>query len=161
MKTTIITACTKNLVIGKEGRIPWNIPADLKFFKEVTLNHPVIMGRKTWESLPKKPLPERLNIVISKTLPQIKSDDLWIVNSLKAAIDAASYEDPNGEAFIMGGEQIYLQALQIPTLRKVIMSKIRKEYDGDTFFPILDPNVWLPFFIRQEEEFDIVEYHKL
>lgn len=139
MTISIIVAKSLNNVIGKDGKIPWNEPEDMTYFKEATMGSTVIMGRKTWESLPGK-LIGRDNIVVcsdphaySKICD--KKPDL-IVSSLELAINAADYEN----IFIIGGAQLYKEAL--PLADYLYMSIVKHMVEGDTFFPEWSPNDW-------------------
>jgi len=145
----------KNRVIGKDNSMPWSIKGNLAHFKEMTMGWPCIMGRKTWESLPKKPLPGRLNIIISKTMD---SNDLSqknrIFSSLPSAIEhCADYE----KIFICGGESIYRQAM--PFANKIDLTLIHGQYDGDTFFPEIDDN-WIKTNTVNFDEYSIISYIK-
>ena len=151
----IIAAMAKNRVIGKDNSMPWSIKGNLAHFKEMTMGWPCIMGRKTWESLPKKPLPGRLNIIISKTMD---SNDLSqknrIFSSLPSAIEhCADYE----KIFICGGESIYRQAM--PFANKIDLTLIHGQYDGDTFFPEIDDN-WIKTNTVNFDEYSIISYIK-
>ncbi|MDR2965872.1 MAG: dihydrofolate reductase [Treponema sp.] len=137
MELNIVAAMAKNRVIGKNNKLPWPLKEGLGNFKELTMGWPCIMGRMTWESLPKKPLPGRLNVVISSSVPNNESKDVKYFNSISAAIeDCAGYE----KVFIIGGESIYKQALSLAD--KIELTLLRKEYDGDTFFPEIDTACW-------------------
>jgi dihydrofolate reductase len=142
MKINLIWAEAHNHVIGKGGVMPWHIPEDLKHFKQTTLGYPVIMGRKTWESLPPRfrPLPGRTNIVISRQdnflgdfLAGHASSDLRVVSSLQAALDITSSND---EVWIIGGAQIYAQALPLASV--VVITEIDATFEGDAFAPKLN-----------------------
>ncbi|WP_392563311.1 type 3 dihydrofolate reductase [Orbus wheelerorum] len=129
MIVSIIVAMANNRVIGLNNQMPWHLPADLAWFKKNTLNKPIIMGRKTFESIG-RPLPARHNIIISRT-PQSSDNPLvtW-VTSLAAAIDAAKKSE---EVFIIGGGNIYQQAL--PDVNRLYLTHIDANLDGDTWFP--------------------------
>ena len=135
-KITLIAAYAENRCIGINNTMPWHIAEDFAFFKHYTSNKPVIMGRKTWESLPKKPLPNRRNIVISRQLDYV-ADGAEVVNSLEAAlalcIDVA-------EVVIIGGAQIYKQALPMATDLRI--TEVALNVAGDAFFPIFNQNEW-------------------
>ncbi len=130
----IIAAMDKNRGIGKGGKLPWNIPEDLKRFREITAGHPVIMGRKTWESIPPKfrPLPNRENIVITRN-PEYEADEATVLTSLESAIECAKKLEGGENVFIIGGGEIYKQAL--PCTDKLYLTLVDKEVDADTFFP--------------------------
>ncbi|MBT5573667.1 MAG: dihydrofolate reductase [Nitrosomonadales bacterium] len=134
-KITIIVAISENLVIGHRNTLPWHISEDLKNFKKITLNHSVIMGRKTFESIG-KPLKYRRNIVISRN-KNLQVSGVEIVSSLDDAICLAKSED---EVFIIGGEQIYEIALPIAT--NMFITKVHSTIEGDAFFPNFDENQW-------------------
>jgi len=155
----LIAAMAENRVIGKDNAMPWSIRGNLAHFKEITMGWPCIMGRKTWESLPKKPLPGRLNIVISKTVNQEEftrrhgsAEEIKICESLQDAIDCcADYE----KIFICGGGTIYMQAMPIGT--QIDLTLIPGSYEGDTWFPEIDDN-WIKIETVNHDEFSIVTY---
>jgi len=132
---TIIAAIAENNALGKDNQLIWHIPADLKRFKKVTSNHHVIMGRKTFESLG-KPLPNRTNIIITRN-SNYKAEGCIVVNSLNEAIEAAK-EDEN--PFILGGAEIYKQAIEIAD--KLDLTFVHHEFDADVFFPKIDTTIW-------------------
>jgi dihydrofolate reductase len=127
---SMIAAIGKNRELGKSNKLLWHIPDDLKKFKEITMGHPVIMGRTTFESIG-KPLPGRENIVISRNR-ELKLPECIVVNSIKEAIVFASKKDCN-EIFIIGGSQIY--NLGIKHADKLYLTLIDKSMDADTYFP--------------------------
>lgn len=133
---SIIVAIAKNSAIGKGNNLLCHISEDLKYFKKTTLNSPVIMGRKTWESLPKKPLPNRENIIISRN-PYYKAEGGRLITSLDEAITLRNDER---ECFVIGGEEIYRALL--PYCQRLYITQIDKEFEADTFFPTLDLNNW-------------------
>lgn len=130
-KISIIVAMAKNRVIGTENRLPWNIPDELKRFKEITLGHPIIMGRKTHQSIGRV-LPGRENLIVTRD-QDFKVDGGIVVHSLKEAIEKAQTEPGSDEIFIIGGGEIYKQAL--PLTDKLYLTIIDKEFEGDTYFP--------------------------
>ena len=134
-KISIIVAMSQNSVIGINNQLPWHISEDLKNFKKTTLNHCVIMGRKTYDSIG-KPLNNRRNIVISRD-SSLKIDGVEVVNSLEKAI---SMVKEALEIFIIGGEQIYSMALSLAT--HLYITKVDGHFKGDAFFPDLDQKVW-------------------
>jgi dihydrofolate reductase len=135
MKISIIAAIGRNRELGKGGKIPWHISEDFKRFKQITLGHPVIMGRKTWESLPLKPLPGRYSIVITRdskyTIQNTKN--VAITRSLEKALRLASLAQGNDECFIIGGGQIFNQSISLAD--KLYLTIIDASFDADTFFP--------------------------
>jgi dihydrofolate reductase len=134
-KISIIVAMSQNSVIGFKNELPWHISEDLKNFRKITLNHSVIMGRKTYDSIG-KPLKDRCNIVISRDT-SLKIDGVEVVDSLKKAI---SKTNKLSEVFIIGGEQIYSIALPIAT--HMYITKVDGIFDGDAFFPDYIQDEW-------------------
>ncbi|MDK9703867.1 MAG: dihydrofolate reductase [Sulfuritalea sp.] len=134
---TLIAAVARNGVIGIDDRLPWHLPADLRHFKALTTGHAVIMGRKTWESLPAKfrPLPGRRNIVVTRDAGY-RAEGAVVALSLPAAIDAAG----EGEAFVIGGAELYAAAL--PLADRLQLTEIDADFEGDTRFPAIDPQRW-------------------
>lgn len=157
----ILVAYDDNRVIGYKGDIPWYLPEDLKLFKERTTGHPVIMGRKTWDSLPKKPLPNRYNIVITRQPDKYEdSENAVFVDSMAKAIRLANKKMPNREAFVIGGSQVYTAALELGVVDKIIVSKVPGEHEGDSHFPKLGDD-WVCKWIDDEHEgFSVFEYVK-
>ncbi len=131
----LIYARAANGVIGKDNTLPWHLPEDLAHFKRTTLGCPVIMGRKTWDSLPPKfrPLPGRLNIVVTRDTG-LAAEGASVANSLDAARDQCP---PASDAWVIGGAQIYAQAL--PLAHTVVVTEIARDFDGDAFAPTLGP----------------------
>ena len=134
-KISLIVAMSQNSVIGLNNQLPWHIPEDLKNFKKITLNHCVIMGRKTYDSIG-KPLKDRRNIVISRN-NSLLINGVEVVNSLDKAI---SMVDDSSEIFIIGGEQIYTISLSLAT--HLYITKVNANYKGDAFFPDFIQNDW-------------------
>jgi len=134
-RLTLIVAYSTNRAIGRDNALPWKLPGDLAHFKRSTLGRPIIMGRKTWDSLG-RPLPGRSNIVISRN-PGFAAEGATVVPTLQAAIDACGGVD---EAFVIGGAQIYAQAL--PLARRVLATEVHADVEGDAFFPLLPSFQW-------------------
>jgi dihydrofolate reductase len=134
---SLIAAVARNGVIGLDNRLPWHLPADLKHFKALTLGHAVIMGRKTWESLPAnfRPLPGRRNIVVTRD-GSYQAAGATVATSLPAAIAAAE----NSEAFVIGGAELYAAAL--PLADRLQLTEIDADFEGDTHFPAFDSREW-------------------
>ena len=131
----LVAAIARNGVIGANGKLPWHLPEDLKHFKNLTLGHPVIMGRRTWESLG-KPLPGRENIVISRS-PGFEASGASVAASVEAAIALCTGEPV---AFVIGGAQIYAAAL--PLADGLVLTEIQQDFEGDTRFPAWDRDAW-------------------
>lgn len=137
MKIAIIAAVSENNVIGFKGKIPWHLPEDLKRFKKITMGHHIIMGRKTFESI-RKPLPGRINIVITRN-QKYKAKGCITAFSLDEALQIAR-KNGESEVFVIGGASVYIQATEIGD--KIYITKINKEYKGDTFFPKIKKSKW-------------------
>ena len=142
LSTNAIVALGLNNEIGFRGDMPWHIPEDLRHFKEITMGHPVIMGRATWESLPKRPLPGRLNIVISRNpdylSDQIGTGDIKTATSIDEAIALCSGMP---EPFIIGGGRVYNDCMSM--VNRLYVTEIQESFpEADTFFPEIDPAKW-------------------
>lgn len=132
---SIIVAVAENWVIGGNNQLLWRISEDLKRFKSLTSGHSIIMGRKTFESIG-RPLPNRKNIVVSRNSNLI-IEGCIIVNSLNEALEITEGED---EVFVVGGGELYRQAL--PLAKKIYLTKVHKNFEGDTTFPAINFNEW-------------------
>lgn len=144
-----IAAASENHVIGGNNELLWHLPEDFKYFKKVTLGHPVIMGRKTYESMG-KPLPKRENIVITSR-ENYQAPGCKVFQSLEKAIDYARQIEQE-EIFIIGGGEIYRQSL--PLLDKIYLTRVHTIVEGDTYFPEIDPREWrlTEKFLHPEDE---------
>lgn len=131
----LVVAVASNGIIGANGQLPWSLPEDLRHFKRITMGHPVIMGRRTWESL-KKPLPGRENIVVTRT-PGYEAPGASVARSLEGAL-ALCLDRPL--AFVIGGSQLFAESL--PIAAGLVMTEIHRDYDGDTWFPEYDRSRW-------------------
>ena len=141
MKLALIWAMANNRTIGRNNALPWHLPEDLKYFKRTTLGKPIIMGRKTWDSIG-RPLPGRTNIVISRD-PAFALEGVKVVSSLQAAIAVAKAEVERNEieeAVVIGGAEIY--ALALPMADRLYLTQVHAEVDGDAFFPPFDTSAW-------------------
>lgn len=138
---TIVVAVSRNNIIGRDGDMPWRLSSDLKRFKAMTLGKPVIMGRKTFQSIG-KPLPGRPNVVITRDA-SFSPEGVTVVHSLGEAVDAASRlaaENGIDEICILGGGEIYRQAIGLAD--RLLVTHVETEVDGDTSFPVIDPALW-------------------
>ena len=135
MILSMIVAASENNAIGKYNELLWHLPKDLKYFKEVTSGHCIIMGRKTFDSIG-KPLPKRRNIVITRR-EEFEVEGVEVANDIEAAIDMVGEDQ---EPFIVGGGTIYEQALDY--VNRVYLTRVHAYVNGDTFFPELDLNEW-------------------
>ena len=136
MSLSIIVAISNNNCIGKANELLWKIPADMKFFRETTTGHPIIMGKKTFESIG-RPLPNRRNVVLTRD-PHFAMEGVEVFHSTEDVI--ATFANNDIEAFIIGGGQIYEQLL--PYAQTLYVTHVRGDFEGDTFFPAIDPKVW-------------------
>lgn len=134
MSLSIIAAMSVNRVIGINNTIPWKLPEDLKYFKNLTLGKSIIMGRKTFDSIGRA-LPSRENIVVTQQ-QNYQAQGVKVAHSLQKAIELAE----NPEIFIIGGAEIYKQSL--PLVETIYLTLIEKFFDGDAYFPKLDPKIW-------------------
>ena len=136
MIISLIVAMTKDRVIGRRGKLPWRIPADMKFFKETTMGKPIIMGRKTYESIGVA-LPGRKNIVVT-CHPSLDNPDLVLAKSVHEALKKA--DEINGEVMVIGGGQIYEATL--PLADRIYLTEVEGDFEGDAWFPALDRALW-------------------
>jgi dihydrofolate reductase len=130
---SLIVAMTEERVIGRNGQLPWHLSEDLKRFKRVTMGHPIVMGRKTFESIG-KPLPGRKNIVVSQTAG-FRPDGVEVVSSLKNALDRVG---PSNDLFVIGGARMFEEAL--PLAGRIYLTLIHRNFPGDVFFPPVNWN---------------------
>ena len=155
----LVAAVAANGVIGSHGRLPWHLPEDLKFFKQLTLGHPVIMGRKTWESIG-RPLPQRDSIVVTRQ-PGFHAPGARVAASFDEAL-ALSCGDK--AAFVIGGSELYRAAL--PHAAGLVMTEIHRNYEGDARFPEFDRGMWKetqrePRTAEDGTRFDFVLYERV
>ena len=136
MSLILIAAVSDNDVIGLNGKVPWYIPEDMKRFKELTLNHPVIMGRKTYESIPdnSRPLPKRKNIILSRTLNH--GDGIYIARNIEEVLALTENQD----SYVIGGRKIY--GLFLPIVNRMEITRVHRNFEGDTSFPEVNWNEW-------------------
>jgi dihydrofolate reductase len=138
MRISLIVAMGENRVIGSNGNIPWHLPADFKHFKELTMGHPIVMGRKTFESIG-KPLPGRVNIVITRDADYLR-DGTTMVNSPDAALAAAVVAPGADEMFVIGGAEIY--KIFLSRAERIYLTQVHGAFEGDVFFPELGEGEW-------------------
>jgi dihydrofolate reductase len=134
-KIYLVAAVASNGVIGRNGQLPWHLPEDLKHFKRLTLGHPIIMGRRTWESLPGA-LPGRDNIVVTSQAGY-EAPGAAVASSLEGALALCAGESM---AFVIGGSRLFAESL--PIAAGLVMTEIQREYEGDTWFPQYDRSRW-------------------
>ena len=157
MTISLIAAMGRNRVIGNENKLIWNVPEDMKRFRELTKGKPIIMGRKTFESIG-KPLPNRINIIITRDL-EFKATGCVVVHSPKEALSSA--KDAN-ETMIIGGAKVYEQFL--PMADKIYLTVIDEDFQGDAHFPHFSKNDWME--VKKESlsngkyNFDFVDYER-
>ncbi|PIZ95957.1 MAG: hypothetical protein COX80_02880 [Candidatus Magasanikbacteria bacterium CG_4_10_14_0_2_um_filter_33_14] len=151
---SLIAAISENNCIGKDNSLPWNIPEDMKHFKDITTGHIVLMGRNTWESIPEKfrPLPNRKNIVITRDIKYMVPEGVEVYSSIDEALE--KYKNEN--VFIIGGASIYKQT--IDQADKLYITEVHQQVDGDAFFPEIDKNLFKEIERKKHEGFDFVLY---
>lgn len=156
MKLILIAAHDPNLVIGKDGDLPWHYPEDLKFFKKTTMHCPLLMGRIVFEELNEKPLPGRKNVVLSR------SKEYKHVPTFSSIDDALNFLKDHEKVFVIGGGRIYKQMIVLAD--QLIITEIKKEYEGDTTFPEYRNDIgsiWKETWRESHEEFDFVKYVRI
>ena len=146
-----IVAMASNRVIGRDGQLPWHLPEDLKVFRRLTTGHPIVMGRKTYESIG-KPLPKRRNIVISRTWKAPEDIDVEVIEDV-GAIGSMGLE---GDVFVIGGAQIY--AALMPQCEEVYLSYVYEEHEGDTHFPEFESDFELAEVVEKFDAFELRRY---
>ena len=134
MNITLVVAASDNNAIGKENKLLWHLPKDMRFFKNTTWGMPILMGRKTFESIGNKPLEGRLNLVLTRQ-KELQLQGAIAVSSFQEAVDVASTQDYK-ELLVIGGGEIYKAAL--PLANKIWLTRVHVDIEGDTFFPALD-----------------------
>ena len=144
MKITLVAAIASNNVIGKENSLPWNIPEDLKRFKQMTSGNTILMGRKTFDSIG-RPLPNRQNIVMTKD-ENFEREGIKVINDFDEALELI--KESNEDAFVIGGSKIY--ELFEPVANTLAITRILKDFEGDAFFPDINWELWQ---IEKEENF--------
>ena len=149
---SLVVAAADNNAIGKDNQLLWHLPNDLKFFKNTTWGMPVIMGRKTFESV-NKPLPGRFNIVITRQ-KDWKAEGVIVATDLNDAINKAK-ETNSKEFFVIGGGEIYKQAIEIAD--RIYITRVHAKLEGDTFFPVIDENKWK---LVSHQDFSADDKHK-
>jgi dihydrofolate reductase len=159
-RVTLILARARNGVIGARGGLPWHLPEDLAFFKRTTMGHPIVMGRKTWESIG-RPLPGRRSIVVTRDR-NFAAAGAEVVHSLDDAVALCSDSD---EIFVIGGAHLYADAL--PRADRLLLTEIHADFDGDTFLPAPSESAWgeasreqHPATNTRPFHFDFVDYRR-
>lgn len=140
-RISLIAAVSENGVIGRDGDLPWRLPDDMRRFKRITTGHPVIMGRRTLESMDGRPLPERRNIVLTRRDPErlgVAGDGIEVARDLDDALRRAGDAD---EVFVIGGEAVYRAAL--PRADRIYLTRVHTSVEGDVHFPEIDFDAWV------------------
>lgn len=156
MTVTLVAAVGANGVIGAAGGLPWRLPEDLAHFKALTLGHPMVMGRTTFESIGRA-LPGRTTIVITRQ-SDWRADDVEVAASLDAALERAAQID--GEVFVVGGGQVYAEVLERGLVDVLSITRVADSPDGDTRFPQVDWDAWVEVGRTPHVGFDIVTYQR-
>lgn len=157
MRLSIIVAVAENNVIGRGNTLPWHVPEDLKSFKKITMGKPIVMGRKTYESIG-RPLPGRTNIVITRN-PEWQAEGVSTVASLAEALALAEQRcviDGMDELFVIGGEQIY--RLAMASAQRIYMTRVHTNVEGDAYFPELSASEWQQVANQPASEAAEVDY---
>lgn len=154
MTVTIVAAIGANGVIGADGGIPWHLPADLAHFKQLTLGHPLVMGRATYDSIG-RPLPGRTTIVVTRQ-PQWSAHGVLVAGGVPEALAQAA--DLDDEVFLVGGAQIYAEALGLGLVDRMSVTRVELAPEGDTYFPDLDWDDWVEKSREDHPAFAVVEY---
>jgi dihydrofolate reductase len=160
MKISLIVAVSRNGAIGLNNQLPWYLPEDLKYFKSVTMGKPLIMGRKTFDSIG-RPLPGRANIVLTRD-PQWTSDGVKVVQSVEQALVAgeiACEAADVDEIMVIGGEQIYRMTIDLAD--RIYLTQVDVDVEGDAFFPNIDLNNWSQTSVKLPESIDKHPYQFL
>jgi dihydrofolate reductase len=166
MKVSLIVAMDKNRGIGKNNDLMWHLPADMKFFKETTTGHIVVMGRKNYDSIPSKyrPLPNRENVILTRN-ENFEAENCAVYHSLEAAMKA--YQDDERIFYIIGGGQIYQAAMDLDVLDEMLITQVEEDYDADTFFPNFEETHWVKEEVfsfakdeRNEASFKVFKYKR-
>ena len=148
MIISLIAAMGKNRVIGNKGKLPWHMPADLKYYKDKIRGKTIVMGRKTFESMGNKPLPNRANIIL--TMDQnYKVDGAIVIHSADEALKEAEKISPDQELMVIGGSEIYKEFL--PRANRIYLTIIEGEFEGDAFFPKYDITEWKEISYEEHE----------
>ena len=145
---TLIAACSKNRVIGKDGKLPWSLSEDLKRFKAMTLGNKILMGRKTFESIGSKPLPKRTNIVLTRD-KDFKSDGVLVYNNIEEVLPIFK------DIIVVGGSEIYKRFIKLAD--QIELTLIEKDFEGDSFFPDIDDKYF--YESKRETHSMDFEYH--
>lgn len=153
---TSVAAISANGKIGNKGTIPWHIPEDMARYKQLTMGKVIIMGRKTWESIPEKyrPLPGRKNVVITRQPDYAIPEGVEVFGSLDDALKAHTQED----IIINGGGEIYRESMSI--VDRLEITHIHRDIDGDTSFPVIDPNIWKETNREDHDDYSFVTYDR-
>ncbi len=156
MTLTLVVAMGSNRVIGVGGTLPWHLPEDLAHFKRLTLGHPMVMGRTTYESIG-RPLPGRTTIVVTRQ-HDWSAAGVEVAHSLDDAIARASELDD--EAFLVGGAQVYAEALERDLVDTMVVTRVRQAPEGDAWFPVIDWEGWHEVGTAPHADFDVVTYER-
>lgn len=168
MKVSLIVAVDEQYGIGKNNDLMWHLPADMRFFKETTTGHIVVMGRKNYESIPERfrPLPNRENVVLSRS-EDFKAEGCLVFTSLQNCLEHYAGEKER-TVFIIGGGQIYREALEMKCVEELFITRVHHTYDADVFFPEMELSDWKKTILlehpadeKNEVAFTIAHYEKL
>jgi len=153
-RLSAVVAMTADRVIGKDGELPWHIPEDLKVFKRITLGHPIVMGRKTFDSIG-RPLPKRQNVVLTRDR-NWSLEGVNVIHSKEELNELVFEESKSPTVYIIGGSEIYKAFL--PELDELYVSKVKHSYSGDTYFPSFEEHFRKKELIEDFDEFSLIRY---
>ncbi|MFP6643015.1 MAG: dihydrofolate reductase [Candidatus Latescibacterota bacterium] len=157
MKVSLIAAVSPDLIIGREGDMPWHYPIDMRHFMDTTIGHPCIMGRLTYESFPRRPLPRRPNLVLTRNADYVLKTGAVRFDNLLAALDHCRAED-RPVVYICGGGGVYREAL--PLADEMIITHVPDRVEGDTHFPAWKPEEWQVVDEKSEEDLRFSVYQR-
>ena len=155
MTVTLLAAVGRNRVIGRDNDLPWRLPEDLAHFKAVTMGHTLVMGRRTFDSIG-RPLPGRRTVVVTRQ-PGWSHDGVEVAHSLPEALRRA-VGDGDTEVFVVGGGQVYAEAMPVAT--RLLLTEVEQSPEGDTLFPEVDPDLWSETARDQRDGFAFVTYQR-
>ena len=158
MKVSLIVAVSENGVIGHENRLLWNIPEDLQRFRRLTMGHHIIMGRKTFASIGRV-LKGRTSIVLTRTL-SLRQKNCVTMDSLEKALEHC-HQKQEDEAFIIGGNSVFNEALRLGLPNTIYLTRVHRDYQGDTFFPEIDTSKYHLKDIEKREGYSFIDYERI
>jgi len=157
VKLILIAALNPHRLIGRQGRLPWHYPADMRHFRQHTLGHPILAGRKTYESFPKRPLPGRPNLVLSRDPAYTVPEGVYLCHTLEEGLEQGR-RLATGKLFVVGGAQLY--ALTLPLADELLLTWVPDQVEGDTYFPAWEAADWMEVEARVEGDLRFSTYRR-